>query len=180
MEKDRLQAAVKQINGFCKSASSLSRTELDLLSVQIEIAKEVLDCAASELVHNCKGLPLLNSRSADGTPIATRFHAFHKLPNGRRVQRSGRASHEFLVKNQFVRGYDRHGTCLTAVKIQDPLRLEFGKSCIAIFVACVRDWLSLRQMGHNDISIEHFAFDRFGIGAHERLWCLHAAVYIYI
>ena len=44
-----------------------------------------------------------------------------------------------------------------------------GKSAAAISAVSFQDWLSLRQLGHLGCSLEHYAWDRAGLTALERL-----------
>ena len=135
-----------------------------------EIGKEVLGSSATELIQKVNGSPMLSSKSADGTPISVMHRTEHVLPSGEKVARAGKKTCEFLVKNQFLRAAVPGGTVETRVLIQDPIPLDHGKSASAIFESCVKDWRSLRQMGHAGCAIEHYCFDRFAISAHERLW----------
>ena len=134
-----------------------------------EVGKAVLRVAAAELVAAAHGAPILNSKSADGTPINVAVRYASVLPSGARVRRYGRAGEEFLVKNQFLRVH-LPGTTMTRVLLQEPQPLSHGKSAAAIFQACKKDWRSLREMGHRGCAVEHFCYDRCGLTAHERLW----------
>jgi hypothetical protein len=84
--------------------------------------------------------------------------------------RSGRHCEEYLLKNQFIRTVLPTGECETCVLLQDPLALSHGKCVDKIFQACLKDWKSLRQLGHRGCAIEHYAFDRCGFQALERTW----------
>ena len=64
-----------------------------------EVGKAVLRVAAAELVAAAHGAPILNSKSADGTPINVVVRYKSVLPSGAKVRRYGRAGEEFLVKN---------------------------------------------------------------------------------
>ena len=46
------------------------------------------------------------------------------------------------------------------MKVRDPLPLVHGKGADAIFSAAVDFLQSLRQMGHQGIAVQHYAFDR--------------------
>ena len=61
-----------------------------------EVGKAVLRVAAAELVAAAHGAPILNSKSADGTPINVAVRYASVLPSGARVRRYGRAGEEFL------------------------------------------------------------------------------------
>ena len=86
-----------------------------------------------KLVREADGAPLLNSKSADGTPITV--------------------SH-------------RHANA----PMQDSSALSHGETASAIFQTCLRDWRSLRQMGHAGCAIEHCCHGHCGIDAPERFW----------
>jgi len=74
------------------------------------------------------------------------------------------------VKNQLLRTLPPTDEMATPVLLQDPTPLNNGKSADAIFQACLKDWKSLRSLGHVGCAVEHYAYDRCGITAHERYW----------
>ena len=97
-----------------------------------EVGKAVLRVAVAELVAAAQGAPILNSKSADGTPINVVVRYKSALPSGAKVKRYGRAGEEFLVKNQFLR-VDLPGKTVTRVLLDEPPALSNGKSAAAIF-----------------------------------------------
>ena len=160
------QSAIKH---WSQASGSLSAKELSSVASTCEACKEVLHCAVVDLIKASAGRPILNSKSADGTPCSVRVRTQASRPSGSKVTRSGKHSVELLVKNQFLRCYI-NGKPLTKVLLQEPMPLDHGKPCPAQFEACRKDWKSLRQLGHAGPAIEHYCFDRFGISGHERLW----------
>ena len=157
------------IHELSRASAALSRGGIRAVQRVCEIGKEVLRTAFADLVSEAQGAPLLNSKSADGTPISFVLRTQRTLPSGSPLRRSGRQSAEFLVKNQFIRAH-LPGGCFTRALLQEPLPLKHGKTAHAILQACLKDWRSLRQLGHTGCAIEHYCFDRFSITAHERLW----------
>ena len=92
-----------------------------------------------------------------------------KYASGRTLARSGHAGAEFLLKVQFLRGHLPRGA-VTKVLIPDPQKLAHGKTAPRIFEACLKDWVTLRSLGHKGCAVEHYCYDRAGIDAQERLW----------
>ena len=161
--------AIDTLQRLSKASGQLSKPDVRALERVCEIGKVVLQHAAQELVSSAANCPMLNSKSADGTPISVVLRHRRQLPSGAIVERSGRECKDFLIKNQFLRAY-LPGGYTTRVVLQDPVTLTHGKSADAIFQACRKDWRSLRQMGHGGCAIEHYCYDRLGIESHERLW----------
>ncbi len=161
--------AIDTLQRLSKASGQLSKPDVRALERVCEIGKVVLQHAAQELVSSAANCPMLNSKSADGTPISVVLRHRRQLPSGAIVERSGRECKDFLIKNQFLRAY-LPGGYTTRVVLQDPVTLTHGKSADAIFQACGKDWRSLRQMGHGGCAIEHYCYDRLGIESHERLW----------
>ena len=52
--------------------------------------------------------------------------------------------------------------------LAEPTRLTHGKTVHAILSAARQNWLSLRELGHAGIALEHYCWDRLSIGALER------------
>ena len=151
------------------SSGSLNKDGTATASRVCEVGKAVLQTAAAELVETARGAPILNSKSAGGTPISVVACYQRRLPSGKKIKRSGRAGEEFLVKNQFLRAL-LPGRAVTRVLLQEPQVLSNGKSARAIFEACKKHWRSLREMGHAGCAVEHYCYDRCGLTAHERFW----------
>ena len=76
---------------------------------------------------------------------------------------------EFLVMNQFLRAKLANGTTSTRLLMWEPHKLEYGKKVPAILGVCWKNWISARKLGHCGICIEHYAFDRAGFSALDRL-----------
>ena len=161
---------VRRIHDLCKASSSVDGKNVLEIQKVCEISKHVLACKFNELIAEADGAPMLSSKSADGTPLSTVVRSVGTLPSGKSFSRTGKETHEYLVKNQFARVILPNGAVRSAVLLQDPIKLAHGKTCIAIFEACRKDWKSLRQLGHRGLVIEHYGYDRLGIEATERLW----------
>lgn len=163
-------SAAEELQRLCHASGSFSKSDMRAAGRLCESGKEVLRNAAFEFLRDASGAAVLNSKSADGTPISVVVRSRRALPSGDVVARSGRQSSEFLIKNQFLRAFVPGQGCTTRVLLQEPVPLTHGKTALAIFSACGKDWMTLRQMGHTGCAIEHYCYDRFGISAHERLW----------
>eukprot|EP00974_Lingulodinium_polyedra_P068806 6663290-Lingulodinium_polyedra.AAC.1 len=166
---DPAGVAAARLHALSIPSSSLGVADVRALEIGCEAAKEVLKGALSDLVKEARGAPILTSKSCDGTPVQGRkVHASSQLPSGSRVKTSSKHTLEVLVKNQFARAVLPGGEVKTRVRLQDPVPLEHGKSVPCIAAACLKDWQSLRELGHSGCAIEHYCFDRFGIEALEK------------
>ena len=67
---------------------------------------------------------------------------------------------ELLVQRAILRCCTPSGHVRTSVVVRDPLPLTHGKSAAAIFAAPLEFFPTLRQLGHQGIAIQHYAFDR--------------------
>ena len=161
--------AIDAINRFAKATGAMSKSETREMAVVAEVAKEALRSAASNFVSDAEGMPLLSSRSCDGTPIRVVHRSTVQLHAARKEKSSGKKGMKFLVKNQFLRGKDVTGAWSTRVLLSEATPMVFGKTTGAILGACFKDWQSLREMGHVGCAVEHYVFDRLSIGALERL-----------
>ena len=161
--------AIRTLEGLSRTTGSLSTARIRDLNQAAEIGKQVLEESAAKVVKSFSGAPLLTSKSADGTPCKTMEKHKYTTPSGKVFWRVGRAGHEFLLKNQFIRG-SRPAGVASQVVLQDPVPLLHGKTAGAIFAACSQHWRSLRQLGHHGIAIEHYCYDRCGLEAQERMW----------
>ena len=172
-------AATSVLKRLAKPSDTMSVQDSFELAVFCEASKYVMQLAAEELVEEAQGMPILNSKSCDGTPISVMHRTTRTLPSGTQVKTSGRAGKEFLVKNQFLRVQLPTGEWDTRPLLQEPVALEHGKSAPAIMAACWQDWKSLRQLRHTGCCVEHFAADRAGLSALDRLvrqWHQHQPV----
>ena len=124
---------------------------------------------AKDLVEKAGGrAPILNSKSSDDIPMSI-VHGSSVKAGAKKVRRTGKAGVELLVKNQFLRALLPCGEWATRVLLQEPVSMTEGKSAAAISAVSFQDWLSLRQLGHLGCSLEHYAWDRAGLTALERL-----------
>ena len=162
--------AVEEVQRLCKATGSLSPADARQAARLCECGKKILDLSASDLVAAAAGRPILNHKTADGTPLRVSYTARLRHSGSQRsFTRSGKHGAEFMMKNQMLRCLHPSGT-LNAARLQDPALMEYGKSAAAQFTLCERGWQSLRQMGHAGCSVEHYCWDRAGIEANDRLW----------
>ena len=162
-------AAADLIRHYGFASGSLTRDDLHDLGVACEVGKEVLRRKARGLVNRSNGLPILSSKSCDGTPINIAFQEGTKLPSGAKQQVRGRRGREFLVANQFVRTKTPQGGWDTCVLLGEATPLTFTKTAPAVFQAAQQHWQSLRSLGHRGPAIEHLVADRCGLTALDRL-----------
>ena len=161
--------ATALITELARCSGALTKPQEHRITQCCEVSKEVMASKARKMVAGANGMPLLTTKSADGTPVSVRVRYTFQAGRGAPVRRSGKETCEALVKNQFIRRLDAvTGQASTCVLLQEPIALQYGKTGPAIFKACMKDWQSLRQMKHDGIAIEHFCFDRCGIQGHER------------
>ncbi len=84
---------------------------------------------------------------------------------------------EFLIQRAFMT-YHANGEQKFFALVGEPVPLIFGKSAVQQFCAGRVFFPSMRACGHNGVCIHHFAFDRAGYTAIERLFRqLHEAQY---
>ena len=155
------ESATMKLRALGQTSHSLSKQERFELAVAAEAAKETMEAAADELVQKAAGWPMLCSRSCDGTPMQVAQHFSRTLPgSNRKVRYVGKASKEFLVKNEFLRcNLPAEGT-QTRIVLKEPTALEYGKSVPAILAPCCAEWKTLRQRGHTGCAVEHYVWDR--------------------
>ena len=168
-EEKPVSVAVQAVTRLSKATGRLEKADQRLLRSVAEAAKAMLSTVAQDLVANASGAPLLCSKQADGTPMKTVFRHRHQVTALTAVTRSGKAGHDFMMQNQFIRWLSPSGP-VTCVLLKEALPMPFGKTAHAQFGACESGWKSLRQLGHRGIAIEHYCWDRCGIDANERLW----------
>eukprot|EP00974_Lingulodinium_polyedra_P086161 8344581-Lingulodinium_polyedra.AAC.1 len=123
-----------------------------------------------DIIERNENAPLLTSKSCDGTPINVVEHARVRLSSGKQIRASGRSSHEFLIKLQWVRALHPDGTHDTGVLLDEAQSLRHGKKAAAIVTACKQHWRTLRSCGHTGLAVEHYAWDRCGATALERFF----------
>ena len=92
-------------------------------------------------VDAASGLLILSSKSCDGAPasIVRRIKAAHVI--GKRKERWGYGSCEFLVKHQFMRTYTSKDIPMTRRSFDDPMVLRYGKTARAIFFCSLEERL---------------------------------------
>ena len=159
----------RRFTELSKPSASLLPASRSEVSVACEAARRTLRSAAQELVDDAAGLPILTSKSCDGTPMRVAWQASRALPSGKKLRTAGRCGVEFLVSNQFLKAQLPGDGWTTRVMLAEPIALKHWKSAPAIMAAAQRDWLSLRQMRHTGLAIEHYVTDRAGHAALVRL-----------
>ena len=171
--------AIDHIQKLSRSSACLDPGQTRELAIACEAGKEVLARGADRLVRAAMGSPMLSSKSCDSTPICVAHRLSRTLPSGKKLRSSGRSAQDFLVKNQFLRYWSHTDGWCTRVLFSEPSPLQHGKSVNAILQASLRDWKSLRQLGHAGCAVEHYVWDRMGIGSLERTmrqWHRHQQV----
>jgi hypothetical protein len=129
-----------EIESLAKASAALTTEDMRRLQAVCEAGESTLQSMAAQLVAIAAGSPILNSKTADGTPITVVTRTEHQLPSGQRVIRSGRHCEEYLLKNQFLRTVLPSGQVYTRALLQDPSPLIHGKKVDQIFQACLKDY----------------------------------------
>ena len=145
----------------------LSDTDDAKVSAVCEATKDMLLSRARHMVGHSHGLPLLSTKSCDGTPIRVWHHASRKLPGHKAQKFRGKQGVEVLVSNQFVRYQDPGSGWRTACILSEPVPL-LCKEVPNVLAAARRTWHSLRSLGATGCVVEHYCWDRAGISALER------------
>ena len=161
--------AVATIQRLSQASACLDKSSMWEAKVAAEAAKEVLKRSCRDLVDEAAGMPMLTSKSCDGTPIRVTHRTSTKLPSGREVRSQGRAGQEFLVCNQFIRAEIPGSGWQTRVYLGEAVPLTHGKSAPSIIAASFRDWSTLRELGHHGCCVEHYVWDRASITALDRM-----------
>ena len=157
---------------YCTTGLVLNKEGRAEVAKICEVSKAFFRNQVETLIAETNGQPMLYSYSSDGTPLHTKDRVVKQLPTGQKVTRSGGAGHEYLVQQGFVRtlGFDGHKTLAI---LREPLPLQHGKSAGALFAAGVAFLPTLRELGHNNIAISHYCFDRGAFSAVSRLFHQH-------
>ena len=151
-----------QIKLLGHASGFLSRDDLKALDIGCEVTKEVLRRRVVDLVEDAAGLPILSSKSCDGTPMNVAHWSSRHLPSGKKIRTRGREGREFLVSNQFMRCFLPDDSTRIAVLMAEAVPLK-TKSAAAILSAAHQGWVDLRSLGHVGIQIDHFVWDRAGL-----------------
>ena len=161
--------AMATIRSFGLASGNLDRQQLRDMEVACHATKMVLDRKAEDLISNAGGMPVLSSKSCDGTPMNIRCSSSLQLgTTGKKVVTRGRRGVEFLVGHQFLRTRGLDGQLKTAVRLTEAVPLEHSTGTAAIWAASQQGWKWLRELGHRGCAIEHFVWDRKGITKLER------------
>eukprot|EP00959_Pyramimonas_sp_CCMP1952_P258776 5409747-Pyramimonas_sp.AAC.1 len=92
---DKAERGRNRIETFAKTSRALSNHEYwDLASV-CEVGKEMLRCSIRSFVRGCADAPVRRTTLSDGTPITVSAKIALELPNGLKVRRGGKQTHEF-------------------------------------------------------------------------------------
>ena len=175
------QQAVETLEHFGKVSVALERTESSRSGAVCEAAKEMLLRKAKGLVMDSAGMPVLSSKSCDGTPIRVVHSASRKLTETKKAKTYGSKGVEVLVSNEFIRYRDPSEGWQTAVILSEPVPLTEGKSAPQILAAARQTWHTCRPLGAVGCVVEHYVWDRAGIEAlerHSRAW--HSAQPVFV
>lgn len=160
-----------QIESLVRASGALTSAEVRDVCRACEIGKAVLSTSLRGLASMDGGGPFLSVKMADGTPINVSKKVVTTLPGGnRKISRTGRETHEYLVKCQFGRRMHPNGSHITRCAIQDAVPLSEGKSVAAQFQVCTRDWVTARDLGFRGVCTDVYVFDRFALVTWEKLW----------
>ena len=168
-QQSSAEVAAHALRSMVASSGVMSQVELHRVEVFCEAAKTVMWEGVEKLVKDVDGLPILSSKSCDGTPIRIHARSSQAASSKKIVRSAGKEGHELLVSHQFVRAdVPGFGWSSRAV-VPEATSLIWGKSTPAILSSSYKGWKILRELGHVGVAVEHYAFDRFAIGALERL-----------
>ena len=94
--------AIAYFKDLAKPSGSLTGPQANEASVGCEAAKRVMRQAVEDLVADACGMPILTSKSCDGTPLSVKHRSQWKMPgSGRVIKSMGKQGIEALVSNQF-------------------------------------------------------------------------------
>ena len=170
------QSAVCTLQGLGRAAGMLSNTDSGRVAAVCEATKEMLLVRAKDMVAASSGMPVLSSKSCDGTPLRTQHYASRTLPGGKKQRTRGKRGVEVLVSNEFIRYQDPVEGWQTCCILSEPVPLTKGKTVDLVSAAARQTWHGLRALGATGFTVEHYVWDRAGIEAlerHARAW--HAA-----
>ena len=169
------RSAVCTLEFLGKASGVLDKPNESEVGLVCEAAKDMLLSKARALVAASSGLPVLSSKSCDGTPIRATVYTKSRLPSGKQVKGQAKKGVEVLVSNEFLRFEDPGDGWTTACIVAEPVPLA-GKTVPDISAAARRTWQTLRPLGARGCTVEHYVWDRAGIDALEkqcRAWHHH-------
>ena len=165
---DPANQAVCLIEQLGKASGFLSKTDGTQVAAACEGVKEMLRRRARGLVYDSIGLPMLSSKSCDGTPLRATYYVSHQVTQTKKARHHGKEGREVLVSNEFVRYKDPAEGYRTAVLLSEPVPLTEGKTTDLVLAAARQNWVTLRGLGAEGCCIEHYVWDRLGIESLER------------
>ena len=130
------------------------------LAKVIEVTKQYLMRVLIAFVRNSNNAPILMTYSNDGTPATWQSRRRLRLRGKRATLHGHRHTGELLSQIVFLRSFDHRGKAKTAALMREPMELKHGKDTWALYSAMRSFCMSLRQMGHKGIAIQHVSFDR--------------------
>ena len=169
------ESAVCHLESLGKASAVLNESYGNQVAVACEAAKDMLLTRARAFVDSSAGMPLLSSKSCDGTPIRASVYTRTKLPSGKIVKGHAKRGLEILVSNEFLRFEDPAEGWQTACIVSEPVPLS-GKTVPEILGAARVTWQTLRHLGARGCTLEHYVWDRLGIESLEkqcRAWHQH-------
>ena len=135
MAEPSAQHGIDTIQGLTKPSTAQAQEQLWETAVACQAAKAVMMMSVKDLLKDASGLPVLTSKSCDGTPMSVTHRSKRALPSGTAIRSSGKKGVEVLVKNQFFRAFIPGVGTQTRVLIGEGTSLEYGKSVQAILGA---------------------------------------------
>ena len=145
-----------QIRQLGLASGVLYREDLRELDLGCEVTKRVFLQRALDLVTDAAGMPVLSSKSCDGTPMRVMHESRRNLGlTGTQVVSKGRHGAELLVSNQFLRTRGLNGVNQTAALFSEALPLQ-DTGASACLSAAREGWKWIRELGHRGCAIEHF------------------------
>ena len=86
-----METAREVLEHFGKASEFLDKVVTKWqLPLACEVAKETLRRSAAELVREAAGLPMVTTKSCDGTPITVAHRSQVRQPGGKRARVTGR------------------------------------------------------------------------------------------
>lgn len=144
-----------------KASTVLGKADVGNVMKLCEIIKLHLKRKAARLVAGASGRPILSSYSCDSTPMksSVRLSAGGLVPN-EPIERRGKHCVEFLLQRGWYKTLGPDGGIKMTPLLGDPVPLTLGKTAWHLYSAAQDFTPLLQEMGHDGISISHYAFDR--------------------